>query len=187
MKLDSKKIVIGLSIVLFSHLQAQLPTKSKLDFTLGPSIANLGLYPNKNAIFLPGFNTGITIYDRWYLNYFNSSVRTRSDDFGESSIQRYPGFNFNCILSKPQNKVRFILGVTTYKTVSSVIRNDSVVYNYSGSPHLLPTIGLRLKLNEKLKLDVHYNGFIGSLGLTYRLATVEVNSKFNKSTPLKIN
>ena len=41
--------------------------------------------------------------------------------------------------------------------------------------------------NEKLKLDIHYNGLIGSLGLTYRLAIVEEKSNYNQSKPLKIN
>ena len=163
MNLDLKKIAIGLFLVLFSHLEAQILTKSKLDITLGPSINNFGLSP-KDSIFLPGFNTGITLYDRLYLSYFNSSIRTREDEFEESQILKYRGFNFNYILFKPQNKMRFTIGVTRY---SKQIRNDSFLnYNSVGRPRFLPTIGLRLKLNEKLKLDIHYNVLIGSLGLT---------------------
>ena len=183
MNLDLKKIAISLFLVLFSHLEAQILTKSKLDITLGPSINNFGLAP-KDAIFLPGFNTGITLYDRLYLSYFNSSIRWREDELNASQILKYRGFNLNYILFKPQNKMRFTIGVTTY-TIQ--IRNDSFLNYNSVGPRFLPTIGLRLKLNEKLKLDIHYNGLIGSLGLTYRLAIVEEKSNYNQSKPLKIN
>ena len=186
MNLDLKKIAISLFLVLFSHLEAQILTKSKLDITLGPSINNFGLAP-KDAIFLPGFNTGITLYDRLYLSYFNSSIRTREDEFEQSQILKYRGFNLNYILFKPQNKMRFTIGVTTYETLSKEIRNDSFLNYNSRGPGFLPTIGLRLKLNEKLKLDIHYNGLVGSLGLTYRLAIVEEKSNYNQSKPLEIN